>query len=76
MLFKAFSFANLAQAVILFPLSSFTLNKVCKGSKSDFAYLLMGFTIADAFCKLSAFIMYLFPYDSVQLPNAYAAITN
>jgi hypothetical protein len=56
MLYPAISFACLAEAVILFPASSFTFKKLYEGSKSDFAYLLTAFTFADAFGRLATFI--------------------
>jgi hypothetical protein len=74
MLYPALSFANLAEAVILFPASSLTFIKLYQGSKSKFAYLLMAFAIANAFCRLAAFICNRFPNETVQLPNGYADI--
>jgi hypothetical protein len=72
----AYSFACLAEAVILFPASLFTFKKLYQGSKSDFAYLLTAFTIANAFCRLSVFIESIFTKEEVPLPNGYAYITN
>jgi hypothetical protein len=72
MLYPVISFACLAEAVILFPASALTFIKLYQGSKSNFAYLLMAFVIANAFCRLAAFIYNQFPNETVQLPNGYA----
>ncbi len=56
MIYPAYSFACLAEAVVLFPASSFTFKKLYQSSKSNFAYLLTAFTFAVAFSKLAVFI--------------------
>jgi hypothetical protein len=66
MLYPAYSFACLAEAVILFPASALILIKLYQGSKSKFAYLLMAFVFAYAFCRLVMFIYNQFPYETVQ----------
>ena len=66
MLYPVYSFACLAEAIILFPVSSVTFKKLYQGSKSKFAYLLMAFKFANAFCKLITFINNKFPNEKVQ----------
>ncbi len=75
MLYPAYSFFCLTEAIILFPASIFTFNKLCQGSKSHFAYLIIAFTLATGLCRLTYFIMYLFPIQKVQEPNGYVYIT-
>ncbi len=65
MLNPAYSYACLAEAVVLFPASSFTFNKLYFGSKSHFAYLLIAFTLGYGFSKLVYFIINLFPNETV-----------
>ncbi len=76
MLAPAFSFANLVEALILIPASTFTLNKLYQGSKSNFAYLIITFTLANGICRLAYFFLYLYPNQKVQLPNGYATTIN
>jgi hypothetical protein len=82
MFFPGVSFSRLAESVILFTASSFTFKILYQGSKSNFAYLLISFTVLYAFNSLTFFIMYLFPNEKyqlpyfTQLPNGYAWITN
>ncbi len=66
MLYPAFSFACLAEAVILFTASSLTFIKLYQGSKSSFAYLLIAFAFAFGFCRLTKFIYNQFPNETVQ----------
>ncbi len=66
MLYPAISFADLAEAVILFSASALTFIKLYQGSKSNFAYLLMAFAFANAFCRLAVFIYNQFPNETVQ----------
>jgi hypothetical protein len=66
MIYPAYSFAFLAEAVILFPASSLTFIKLYQGSKSNFAYLLMAFAFANAFSSIAAFIYNQFPNEIVQ----------
>jgi hypothetical protein len=68
--------ASLAEALILLPASTLTMWKIYKGSKSNFAYLLVAFTLADVICRLTTFIYSQYPNESVKLPNYYVMITN
>jgi hypothetical protein len=54
------SYTYLTSAAILLPLSTASLFKIFKGSKSHFAYLLLSFTFADA---LVDFVNYLADLD-------------
>jgi hypothetical protein len=69
MLYPIYSFACLAEAIILFSASSHTLKKLYQGSKSKFAYILTAFVFAYALSSLAVFIMYTFPDKTVQWPN-------
>ena len=69
------AFANLAEAVILLPAASMTLKKLYQGSKSSFAYLLIAITYACVVNSLTYFILYLFPNETVKVPNGYANLT-
>ncbi len=60
MLAPALSYSCLAEAVILFPVSTFTLKKIYDGSKSNFGYLLVAFTFADAINRLTTFLINLY----------------
>ena len=76
MIYPAYSFASLAEAVILLSASIFTFNRLYQGSKSKFAYLLVAFTFAYVINKIAHFISNLYPNETVQLSNGYAEITN
>ncbi len=56
MLYPVASFACLAEAVILFTVSTLTLKKLYQGSKSNFAYILIAFAFAAALNRLITFI--------------------
>ena len=60
MLAPALSYSCLAEAVILFPVSTLTLKKIYDGSKSNFGYLLVAFTFADAINRLTTFLINLY----------------
>jgi hypothetical protein len=61
MLYPTLSLACLAEAVILFPASTLTFNKLCQGSKSHFAYFLIAFTLASGLSRLAIFFYNKFP---------------
>ena len=75
MLFPVLSFADLAEAVILFTASTLTLKKLYQGSKSNFAYLLVAFTLANAICRFGIFMFNKFPNETVEEPNGYAYLS-
>ncbi len=87
--YPAFSFTCLADSVILFLASAITFYKLYRGSKSNFAYLLIGFTFANALSRLTIFIIFQISNnkvelngenskipDQLKLPNGYAWLTN
>ena len=76
MILPAYSFACLAETVILLPASTFTISKLYLGSKSHFAYLIIAFTLADGLSRFAKFIINKFPIETVEFPNGYALITN
>ncbi len=72
----AYCFASLAEALILFPAATFTFIKLYQSSKSNFAYILIAFTLAYGLSRFATFIYYNFPDEKVISPHGYASITN
>ena len=65
MLYPVYSFACLAEAIILCPVSSVTFRKLYQGSKSHFAYLLIAFTLAFGLNRLVTFLINQFPNQTL-----------
>ncbi len=72
------NYTNLASGVILMSASSFVISKVCKGSQSKFAYVLMALTFIDGAIDFALFfiLVYLHPVivrgQTYQVFNIYA----
>jgi hypothetical protein len=76
MILPAVSYLCLAEALILFPVSTLTIKKIYNGSKSYFGYLLIAFTFADAINRVATFLINCFPNKRSLRPNQYAGLTN
>ncbi len=81
MIFKAYSYACLLVFVFLLPSSIVTFAYNYQGSKSNFCYILMICTFADAIIHLGQFLTNLFPVEVIEnnntilMPNVYATLT-
>ena len=60
MLYPALNYTNLATGVFMMSASAYVIYKVSKGSKSQFAYVLMAFTFLDGTQVFASFFVYVF----------------
>jgi len=76
------SYTNLSSSIILFIVASVTTFKIYFGSKSSFAYTLLGFTFAFAFESLAFYLINVLRHEitydsgSEEIRNYYARITD
>ncbi len=60
MLFPVISYTYLASGVLMMSASAYVIYKVYKGSKSQFAYVLMAFTFVDGAQNFAKFLIYVY----------------
>ncbi len=57
MFYPAMNYTNLATGVFMMSASAYVIYKVYKGSKSQFAYVLMAFTFVDGAQNFASFFI-------------------
>jgi hypothetical protein len=60
MFYPALSYTSLASGVFMMTASAYVIYKVYKGSKSQFAYVLMAFTFLDGAVNFVTFFVYVY----------------
>jgi hypothetical protein len=78
MIFPAEAYTDLGSGLVMILASYYTFRKIWLGSKSSFAYTLIGFTLLDGAQNLANFFTLAFPhpvylsYQTLYAGNEYA----